>query len=195
VGKLKKAGIGVGIAIGGFFVLMTVGSILINNNFFQERAEPEVTDTSNIQEKTPQVEEVKDAGPIIHQIGETIMMNDIVYKVTGEPRFWNGDYFNNPAGIYYRVPIQIENFEKTQQEIRNHQFTLIDEKDREFPIEYLGATGNAIMPWEELNPNLPKKFSLYFDVPYDENLQYRLEISSHKKLSFDTIEICVENCK
>jgi len=47
---------------------------------------------------------------------------------------------------------------------------LIDGKDREFPIETVGAVGNAFIAYEDLNPNLAVKSTLYFDIPYDENI-------------------------
>ena len=49
---------------------------------------------------------------------------------------------------------------------------MIDEKDREFPIETGGAVGHAFIAYEDLNPNLAVKSTLYFDIPYDENLEY-----------------------
>jgi len=115
--------------------------------------------------------------------------------VTDSPTRTTGDTTKKPDGIYYRVSLKMENLGKGQKSVFNSQFILIDSKNREYETDrYWSSYIEDLVGGEGLSFNFPIERGIYFDIPYDEELQYKLKIKPWGKISFSYEIICVENC-
>jgi len=130
-----------------------------------------------------------------YEIGEKITLDGISYMVTESPTKTTGNTSKRPDGIYYRIPLKMENLGKQQKSVFLDQFTLIDSKNREYKTdEYWSDYVKDLIGGEGLSFNFPIERGIYFDIPYDEELQYKLKIKPWGKISFSYEIICVENC-
>ena len=130
-----------------------------------------------------------------YKIGDTVTLDGISYMVTDSPTRTAGDTSKRPDGIYYRIPLKMENLGKQQKSVFRDQFTLIDSKNREYKTDkYWFSYTRDLVGGEGLSFNFPIERGIYFDIPYDEELQYKLKIKPWGKISFSYEIICVENC-
>ncbi len=93
------------------------------------------------------------------------------------------------------MPIELVNKGKQQITVYDEQFILIDEKDREYLPADVVMVKRPFFAYEELSPDLPKKFDLYYDIPYDEDLQYDLKLGKEKYGLKFPATICLQNCE
>ena len=130
-----------------------------------------------------------------YKIGDKVTLDGISYMVTDSPTRTTGDTSKRPDGIYYRIPLKMENLGEQQKSVFRDQFTLIDSKNREYKTdEYWFYYVEDLVGGEGLSFNFPIERGIYFDIPYDEELQYKLKIKPWGKISFSYEIICVENC-
>jgi len=130
-----------------------------------------------------------------YKIGEKVTLDGISYMVIDSPTRTTGDASKKPDGIYYRIPLKMENLGKQQKSVFRDQFTLIDSKNREYKTDkYWSDYINDLVGGEGLSFNFPIERGIYFDIPYNEELQYKLKIKPWGKISFSYEIICVENC-
>jgi len=130
-----------------------------------------------------------------YKIGDKVTLDGVSYMVTDSPTRTTDDLSKRPDGIYYRIPLKIENLVKEQKSVFHDQFTLIDSKNREYKVDdYWVDYINDLVGGEGLSFNFPIERGIYFDIPYDEELQYKLKIKPWGKISFSYEIICVENC-
>ena len=74
------------------------------------------------------------------------------------------------------------------------QFYILDENDKKVQPVYGNFSDNDLLTYM-LVPNVPVSFTTQFDVPFDENKQYRIGILPTKEQSSRDIGIvCVTNC-
>ena len=66
-----------------------------------------------------------------YKIGDKVTLDGISYMVTDSPTRTTGDTSKRSDGIYYRIPLKMENLGKQQKPVFRDQFTLIDSKNRE----------------------------------------------------------------
>jgi len=131
----------------------------------------------------------------IYQIGDKVTLDGVSYMVTDSPTRTTGETRKKPDGIYYRIPLEMENLTKQQKSVFRDQFTLIDSKNREYKTDkYWFYYVEDLVGGEGLSFNFPIERGIYFDIPYDEELQYKLKIKPWGKISFSYVIICVENC-
>ena len=130
-----------------------------------------------------------------YKIGDKVTLDGVSYVVTDSPTRITDDLSKKPDGIYYRISLKIENLVKEQKSVFNDQFTLIDSKNREYEVDdYWLDYNKDLVGGEGLSFNFPIERGIYFDIPYDEELQYKLKIEPWGKISFSYEIICVENC-
>ena len=181
MGKLKKVGIGIGITITVFFVIV----IAIGVSVTQDLAEQ----TEPVSE--PTIKEIPSKS--MAQIGQIVEVAGIAYKVRDSPTTSEGTYFVRPDGIYFKIPVTIENLRKQTASVSIDNFLLIDEMEREYDAVFKLLTDS--LGFEDVQPNLPINRSVIFDIPYDENLEYKLLIKPDLfEVSSDEAIICIKNC-
>jgi hypothetical protein len=74
------------------------------------------------------------------------------------------------------------------------QFYLLDESDKKFQPVYGNFTDMDLFA-DKLQPNMPVTWMTQFDIPYDEEMTYRIGILPTKvQASRDIGIICVQNC-
>jgi len=185
--KLKKVGIG----IGGFFLLIIVTSMASEN--IQQGIKEAVENTVQSFESAQKAEE--QLKQTTYTIGDNVTLDGISYMVTDSPTRTTGDAFKKADGIFYRIPLKMENLGKQSKSVFNKQFTLIDSKNREYKVDSSWFNySKDLVGGEGLSPNLPIERGIYFDIPYEGELQYKLKIKPWGKISFSYEIICVENC-
>ena len=128
-----------------------------------------------------QVESEADT-PVEYSIGDSVIFDGISYNVTGvatsnrtQTTYGIPLPSYTPDGTYVLIGIQAENLMKKSTDVWECQFLLIDSKEREFE-----DTAIITFPWDgsNLQPNLPRKGTIGFDVPFDKSLEYKLMIRS-----------------
>ena len=130
-----------------------------------------------------------------YKIGDKVTLDGISYMVTESPTQTTGNTSKKPDGVYYRVPLKMENLVKQQKSVFRDQFTLVDSKNREYKTDkYWSDYVKDLVGGEGLSFNFPIERGIYFDIPYDEELQYKLKIKPWGKISFSYEIICIENC-
>ena len=172
---LKKVGIGIGIAFGVFIVLALVVAFTAVQNI-QEKEKPVSQPTiGDTQAEKPESEFKSTDNEF--SINDTAIVAGIAHKVTAVKTESQVDIVKNlvseeAVGTYVRVSLEIENLRKETAQAWPDQFILIDGKDRQFDyvIVGFGWTGG------DIQPNLPIKATVSFDVPFDESLEYKLKI-------------------
>jgi len=140
-------------------------------------------------EVTKDVTPVIQSKSILNRVGDVVEIGGIAFNVTAAPSTSKGDFWDKPDGIFYRIPFSMENLGKEPNEVYRRDFTLIDGKDRKFEPPYV-VFSKALSISENLQPGLQIERRIYFDIPYDETLQYNLEI----EIGFESKIICVQNC-
>jgi len=151
--KKKKLGIGFGITILIFFVIIMAVPSSPNsssNNF-----------ESNY-----------------YEMGETIHLKGIDIQVLRTTTSGT-DFWNTPDGTFFHVYVKVENVGKTTDTFTPLQFVLVDGEGREFNHLYFFTNSeDAIWTSEEIQPNLPITQFVTFDVPYASDLKYELKVKN-----------------
>lgn len=125
--------------------------------------------------------------------GETVQVGPVQYIVThvGEH---NGDEKTRPEETFLQIEVIAENLGQQPTRISGGQFHLLDETDKKYPAVY-GNFSNDDLLTEMLEPNKPVRRLTQFDIPYDQDTQYRIGILPTKPQSSRDIGIiCVKNC-
>lgn len=149
MGKGKKIGLGFGITVIFFFIIMiTVPSSPNSSNNYESN----------------------------YEIGDLISLQGITIQVI-RTSISGTDFWNTPDGTFFHVYVKIENVGKSTTSFTPHQFVLLDSKGREFTnIYYFTNSDDALWVSKEIQPNLPITKFVTFDVPYDSNLKYELKV-------------------
>lgn len=103
-------------------------------------------------------------------------ISGILYNVT-DVKLGTGNIFGKPDGKHLIIYMTIENTGTETETITSGQFELVDEKNRHFKVadNYFSEYPELIL-YEELQPDLPVKRQVAFDVPFDQDLMYELHI-------------------
>ena len=125
--------------------------------------------------------------------GNTVKVGPVEYVITFEGTH-NGDKENTPENTFVMIGITAKNISDEKTVISGGQFYFVDEKDQKHQAVYGEFSANDLF-LEGLDPNKPIQRTTQFDVPFDEEKQYKIIICPQKDQStVDTAVVCLTNC-
>ena len=125
--------------------------------------------------------------------GESVKVGPIKYTIEYIGQH-NGDENTKPENTFFQISIIAENEGVEASKMTGGQFYILDENDKKVQPVYGSFSENDLLTYM-LEPNVPVSFTTQFDVPFDENKQYRIGILPTKEQSSRDIGIvCVTNC-
>ncbi len=105
-----------------------------------------------------------------------------------------GDNDIKPNEIFFKIKIIAENVGSTTTLLSGGQFYLLDENDKKYRAVY-GQFDNEDLYNDDLKPNESITRTTQFDIPFDDDMIYRIGILPTKEQSSKDIGIiCVMNC-
>jgi len=126
-------------------------------------------------------------------VGNTIKVGPVEYIITFEGTH-NGDKENTPKNTFVMIGITAKNISDEKTVISGGQFYFVDDKDQKHKA-FFGEFSAIDLHLEILEPNNPIQRTTQFDIPYDEEKQYKIIIRPQKDQSTtDTAVICLTNC-
>ena len=125
--------------------------------------------------------------------GETVTVGPVEYVVTFEGTH-EGSKEMPPENTFVKIGITAKNIGDEKTLLSGGQFYLIDQKDQKHKAVFGEFTSNDL--WLEwLEPNEPIEVTTQFDVPFDEDVNYKIIIRPTKEqATVDTASICLTNC-
>ncbi len=125
--------------------------------------------------------------------GETVVVGPVQYTITFEGTH-DGDKKTVPENTFVMIGISAENISNDKTVISGGQFYIVDEKDQKHKAVY-GPFSSKELGLEGLDPGKPIERTTQFDIPFDEDSQYKIIIRPQKEQStLDTAVICITNC-
>jgi len=125
--------------------------------------------------------------------GETVLVGPVEYIVTFEGTH-EGDKETQPENTFVKIAITAENVSDENTVMSGGQFYLIDEKDQKHKAVF-GEFSATDLWLVGLEPNKPIQVTTQFDVPFDEDENYKIVIRPQKdQATVDTASICLTNC-
>jgi hypothetical protein len=130
---------------------------------------------------------------ILAESGYPVQVGPVVYTI--EPLGTNeGDSNTKPEGTFFQIQINAENLDSEETRMSGGQFYLLDDADKKYIAVYGNFTEQDLLR-DILQPNMPVTWMTQFDIPYDEEMTYRIGILPTKiQASRDIGIICVQNC-
>ena len=125
--------------------------------------------------------------------GETVLVGPVVYIVTFEGTH-DGDKETEPENTFVKIGIIAKNISDENTVVSGGQFFLIDEKDQKHKAVF-GEFSSKDLWLVGLEPNKPIEVTTQFDIPFDEDENYKVVIRPQKdQATVDTASICLTNC-
>ena len=125
--------------------------------------------------------------------GELVVVGPIEYIVTFEGTH-EGSKEVKPENTFVKIGITAKNTGNEKTLLSGGQFYLIDEKDQKHKAIF-GEFSSTDLVQRGLDPNKPIEVTTQFDVPFDEDVNYKIVIRPIKDQStVDTASICLTNC-
>ena len=125
--------------------------------------------------------------------GETVVVGPVEYVVTFEGTH-DGDKETEPENIFVKIGIIAKNISDENTVVSGGQFFLIDEKDQKHKAVF-GEFSSKDLWLVGLEPNKPIEVTTQFDIPFDEDENYKVVIRPQKdQATVDTASICLTNC-
>ena len=125
--------------------------------------------------------------------GETVKVGPVEYVVTFEG-IHEGSKEVKPENTFVMIGIFAENVSKDKTVISGGQFYIVDEKNQKHKAVY-GPFSSKELGLEGLDPGKPIERTTQFDIPFDEDIQYKIIIRPQKdQVTTDTASICITNC-
>jgi len=125
--------------------------------------------------------------------GETIIVGPVEYVVTFEGTH-NGNEETSPENVFIMIGITAKNISEGKTVISGGQFYIVDEKEQKHEAVF-GKFSAKDLHYEGLDPGKPIERTTQFDIPFDEESQYKIIIRPQKEQStVDTALICLTNC-
>ncbi|MDH5463325.1 MAG: DUF4352 domain-containing protein [Nitrosopumilus sp.] len=125
--------------------------------------------------------------------GETVTVGPVEYTITFEGTN-EGNKENIPEDTYVMIGIVAKNISNKKTIISGGQFYIVDDKEQKHEA-FFGEFSAKDLFLEELEPNKPIQRTTQFDIPFDEEIQYKIIIRPQKdQLTTDTAVICIRNC-
>ena len=125
--------------------------------------------------------------------GETVVVGPVEYVVTFEGTH-DGDKETEPENTFVKIGIIAKNISDENTVVSGGQFFLIDEKDQKHKAVF-GEFSSKDLWLVGLEPNKPIEVTSQFDIPFDEDENYKVVIRPQKhQATVDTASICLTNC-
>ncbi len=125
--------------------------------------------------------------------GETVIVGPVEYVITFEGTH-QGNKEVVPENTFVKIGITAKNVSDEKTLLTGGQFYIIDEKEQKHEAVY-GEFSSKDLFVEWLEPNKPIEITTQFDIPFDEEKQYKIIIRPQKEQSsVDTAVVCITNC-
>ncbi len=125
--------------------------------------------------------------------GETITIGPVEYVITFEGTH-EGSKEVSPENTFVMIGITAKNISDEKTMLTGGQFYIIDEKEQKHEAIY-GEFSSKDLFIEWLEPNNPIEITTQFDIPFDEEKQYKIIVRPQKEQStVDTAVVCITNC-
>ena len=130
---------------------------------------------------------------ILVEAGQPVQIGPVIYTVE-HLGMHEGDDDIIPNEIFFKIKIIAENIGSTTTSLSGGQFYLLDENDNKYRAVY-GEFDNEDLYNDDLKPNESITRTTQFDIPFDDDMKYRIGILPTKEQSSKDIGIiCVMNC-
>ncbi len=125
--------------------------------------------------------------------GETVTVGPVEYVITFEGTH-EGSKEVVPENTFVKIGITAKNISDEKTLLTGGQFYIIDEKEQKHEAIY-GEFSSKDLFIEWLEPNKPIEITTQFDIPFDEESQYKIIVRPQKEQStVDTAVVCITNC-
>ncbi len=125
--------------------------------------------------------------------GDTITVGPVEYVITFEGTH-QGSEEVVPENVFVKIGISAKNVSNEKTLLTGGQFYIVDEKDQKHEAIY-GEFSSKDLFIEWLEPNKPIEITTQFDIPFDEESQYKIIVRPQKEQSTtDTAVVCITNC-
>tara|TARA_B100000809_G_scaffold51109_1_gene46262 strand:+ start:384 stop:869 length:486 start_codon:yes stop_codon:yes gene_type:complete len=125
--------------------------------------------------------------------GDIITVGPVEYVITFEGTH-NGSEEIKPENTFVMIGITAKNTSDEKTLLTGGQFYIVDEKDQKHEAIY-GEFSSKDLFIEWLEPNKPIEITTQFDIPFDEESQYKIIVRPQKEQSTtDTAVVCITNC-
>lgn len=125
--------------------------------------------------------------------GQRVKVGPVEYVITFEGTH-TGDKETKPENTFVMIGITAKNQSDKNTLLSGGQFYMVDKKEQKHKAEY-GQFSSKDLLIEELEPGKTVEKTTQFDIPYDEEHQYKIIIRPQKEQSTtDTAVICITNC-
>ena len=126
-------------------------------------------------------------------VGNPVMVGPVEYVITFEGTH-EGDKDTAPENTFVKIGITAKNTGDEKTLLSGGQFYLVGDKDQKHKAVFGEFSSKDL--WNVwLEPNKPIERTTQFDIPYDEEKQYKIIIRPQKEqATVDTASICLTNC-
>jgi len=125
--------------------------------------------------------------------GETVTVGPVEYIITFEG-IHNGSEDVVPENTFVKIGITAKNVSNEKTLLTGGQFYIVDEKEQKHEAVF-GEFSSKDLFIEWLEPNKPIEITTQFDIPFDEESQYKIIVRPQKEQSTtDTAVVCITNC-
>ena len=125
--------------------------------------------------------------------GETVLVGPVEYVITFEGTHEGNDE-NIAENTFVMIGISAKNISDEKTLLSGGQFYIVDEKEQKHEAIYIEYSTKDLL-LEGLDPGNPIQRTTQFDIPYDEESQYKIIIRPQKDQStVDTALVCLTNC-
>ena len=125
--------------------------------------------------------------------GETVIVGPVEYVVTFEGTH-DGDKETEPENTFVKIGIIAKNISDENTVVSGGHFFSVDGKDQKHKAVF-GEFSSKDLWLVGLEPNKPIEVTTQFDIPFDEDENYKIVIRPQKdQATVDTASICLTNC-
>jgi len=125
--------------------------------------------------------------------GETVTVGPVEYVITFEGTH-EGSKEVRPENTFVKIGITAKNISDEKTLLSGGQFYLIDEKNQNHKAVF-GEFSSTDLVQKGLDPNKSIGVTTQFDIPFDEDENYKIIIRPTKDQSTtDTASVCLINC-
>ncbi len=125
--------------------------------------------------------------------GETVTVGPVEYVITFDGTH-EGSKEVVPENTFVKIGITAKNISDEKTLLTGGQFYIVDEKEQKHEAIY-GEFSSKDLFIEWLEPNKPIEITTQFDIPFDEEKQYKIIVRPQKEQStVDTAVVCITNC-
>ena len=125
--------------------------------------------------------------------GDTVKVGPVEYIISFEGTHQGSDEVA-PENTFVKIGINAKNISNDKTVLSGGQFFILDEKDQRHRAIFGEFSANDLL-LEGLDPGKPVQKTTQFDIPYDEESQYKIVIRPQKEqATTDTAVVCLTNC-